>query len=112
LQTPGWHADPTTAERLRPLLLHLTAFYYLNAKGSGGKPPDPVARFHLGNGARLERLNWLGDTSEKGLRTAAGLMVNYLYDLRFIEANHEAFANHGIVVAAPAVQQALREPIP
>ncbi len=109
LRRPGWHTDPATAERLRPLLMHLAAFYYLRAKGSGGKLPDPVGRFHLGNGARLERLNWLGDTSEKGLRTAAGLMVNYLYDLRFIEANHEAFANYGTVVASPAVQQALRE---
>ena len=69
-------------------------------RASGGKPVDPVARFHLGNGARLERLNWLGDTSPKGLREAHGLMVNYLYDLRFIEANHEAFANDGTVVAA------------
>ena len=59
-----------------------------------------MARFHLGNGARLERLNWLGDTSPKGLREAHGLMVNYLYDLRFIEANHEAFANEGTVVAS------------
>jgi malonyl-CoA decarboxylase len=83
-------------------LLGLAVHYYLRAKGSGGRPIDPVARFHLGNGARLERLNWLGDTSEKGLREAAGLMVNYLYDLHFIEANHEAFANHGTVVASDA----------
>jgi malonyl-CoA decarboxylase len=69
-----------------------------------------VARFHLGNGARLERLNWLGDISEKGLREAAGLMVNYLYDLRFIEANHEAFANHGTVVASDDVKRHL--PVP
>ena len=66
-----------------------------------------MARFHLGNGARLERLNWLGDTSAKGLREAHGLMVNYLYDLRFIEANHEAFANEGTVVASDAVRRHL-----
>ena len=60
-----------------------------------------------GNGARLERLNWLGDTSDKGLREAHGLMVNYLYDLRFIEANHEAFANHGTIVASAAVRRYL-----
>ena len=83
----------------KPILLALAATYYLRAKGGGGKPIDPVARFHLGNGARLERLNWLGDISPKGLREAHGLMVNYLYDLRFIEANHEAFANEGTVVA-------------
>ena len=110
LRAPGWHRDPATAERLRPLLLGLAAHYYLRAKGSGGRPLDPVARFHLGNGARLERLNWLGDTSEKGLREAAGLMVNYLYDLRFIEANHEAFANHGTVVASDDVKRHL--PVP
>ena len=60
-----------------------------------------MARFHLGNGARLERLNWLGDTSPKGLREAHGLMVNYLYDLTHIETNHEAFANEGTVRRRP-----------
>ena len=74
---------------------------------SDGRPVDSVARFHLGNAARLERLNWLGDTPDKGLREAQGLMVNYLYDLRFIEANHEAFANHGTVVASEAVRRYL-----
>ena len=104
---PGWHEDAAVAERLKPILLDLAATYYLRAKGGGGKPVDPVARFHLGNGARLERLDWLGDVSPKGLREAHGLMVNYLYDLRFIEANHEAFANDGTVVAAKAVLQHL-----
>ena len=69
-----------------------------------------MARFHLGNGARLERLNWLGDTSPKGLREAHGLMVNYLYDLRFIEANHEAFANEGTIVASDDVRRHLPAP--
>ena len=103
LRTPNWHDDPVVADRVRPSLLNLAAAYYHGAKGAGGKPLDPVARFHLGNGARLERLNWLGDTSPKGLREACGLMVNYLYDLRYIEANHEAFANESTVVAADAV---------
>jgi malonyl-CoA decarboxylase len=107
LRTPGWHTDPNLAEGLRPTMLNLAAVYYLRAKGLGGKPADPVARFHLGNGARLERLDWLGDTSPKGLREAHGLMVNYLYDLRFIEANHEAFANEGTVVASDAVRRHL-----
>ena len=103
----GWQRDPVAAERARGELLPLAAAYFLAAKGSGGKPVDPVARFHLGNGARLERLNWLGDTSAKGLREAYGLMVNYLYDLRYIEANHEAFANHATVAAAEAVRRLL-----
>ena len=108
LRTPDWHQDPATRERLQPVLLGLAAFYFLRAKG-GGKPLDPVARFHLGNGARLEQLNFLGDTSAKGMREAAGLMANYLYDLRFIEANHEAFANHSAIAASKAVERQLRE---
>jgi malonyl-CoA decarboxylase len=104
---PDWHRNAAAAERSRAELLQLAAAYFLTAKGPGGKPLDLVARFHLGNGARLERLNWLGDTSAKGLREAHGLMVNYLYDLRFIEANHEAFANEGTVVASDAVRRYL-----
>ncbi len=80
----------------------LAAHYFLSAKGGDGEPVDPVARFHLGNGARLERINWLADTSEKGLREAYGLMVNYRYDLKEIEKNHEAYANEGTVAASRA----------
>ena len=89
---------------LRPIILGLAGFYYVHAKTPRGKPIDPVARFHLGNGARLERLNWLGDVSPKGIREAEGLMVNYLYDLRFIEENHEAFANSGTVVVSDDIK--------
>ncbi len=107
---PGWHRNDAAEQRARAELLPLAATYFLSGKGSDGKPIDPVARFHLGNGARLERLNWLGDTSPKGLREAHGLMVNYLYDLRFIEANHEAFANEGTVVASDDVRRHLPAP--
>jgi malonyl-CoA decarboxylase len=107
LKTADWHLDPQACAELRPIITGLAAFYYLRAKTPRGKPVDPVARFHLGNGARLERLNWLGDTSAKGTREAAGLMVNYLYDLRFIEANHEAFANSGAVAASDQVEAQL-----
>ena len=69
------------AEALKPTLMRLAAHYFLNAKRADGRPIDPVARFHLGNGARLERINWLGDTSAKGLREAHGLMVNYRYEI-------------------------------
>ena len=88
----------------------LAAHYFLLAKARDGRPVDPVARFHLGNGARLERINWQGDVSEKGLREAHGLMVNYRYDLREIEKNHEAYANDAIVAASRAVRQLLRTP--
>ncbi|WP_046867395.1 malonyl-CoA decarboxylase [Microvirga massiliensis] len=109
LENPDWHRDTTVAEQLWPLLMSLAAAYYLRAKTKSGQPLDPVARFHLGNGARLERLNWLGDTSAKGVREAAGLMVNYLYDLNTIEANHEAYANQGMVAAAHAIQRQIRD---
>lgn len=109
LDDPDWHRELAFAERLRPQLMGLAATYYLKAKTKNGQPLDPVARFHLGNGARLERLNWLGDTSPKGLQEAAGLMVNYLYDLNTIEANHEAYANQGAVAASPSVERQLRE---
>jgi malonyl-CoA decarboxylase len=95
-------------EEAKDALISLAAFYFLKAKQPSGKPVDPVARFHLGNGARLERLNFLGDPSAKGMKQSLGLMVNYLYALDHIESNHEAFAEHGTVVAADAVKKSLR----
>ncbi|MBR1276179.1 malonyl-CoA decarboxylase [Bradyrhizobium sp. AUGA SZCCT0283] len=92
----------------REAITSLAAYYFLKAKLPSGKPIDPVARFHLGNGARLERLNFLGDASAKGMKQSYGLMVNYLYALDHIEANHEAFAEHGTVVASDKVKKALR----
>src|SRR5260221_12175099 len=70
----------------------LCAYYLLYAKQDDDEPLDAVARFHLGNGARLERLNWLGDISTTGMRRSAGLMVNYVYRLDAVENNHEAYA--------------------
>ncbi len=93
---------------LRTVMLQLAAHYFLVDRSSDQRPIDPVARFHLGNGARLERINWLADTSEKGLREAHGLMVNYRYDLTEIEKNHEAFAADGTVAASKAVRALLR----
>jgi malonyl-CoA decarboxylase len=89
---------------LQASLMALAAQYFLNAKGVDGKPFDPVARFHLGNGARLERINWMADPSPKGVREACGLMVNYRYDLKEIEKNHEAFANEGSIAASRSVR--------
>jgi malonyl-CoA decarboxylase len=68
-----------------------------------------VARFHLGNGARLDRIDWLGDTSPKGLAEAHGLMVNYRYDIKDIERNHEAYANEGTVAASRHVHGILKK---
>jgi malonyl-CoA decarboxylase len=108
LNDPRWYHRAAVVNELEDVLLGLAAHYFLLAKSADGRPVDPVARFHLGNGARLERINWLGDTSEKGLREAHGLMVNYRYDLKEIERNHEAYANDGTVVASRAVRALLR----
>jgi malonyl-CoA decarboxylase len=80
------------ASLLQDALLRLGARYLSGADAKQGAT-DPVARFHLGNGARIERINWMADLSRKGIRESYGLMVNYLYDLTQIEVNHEAFAN-------------------
>ncbi|HWG03644.1 MAG TPA: malonyl-CoA decarboxylase [Beijerinckiaceae bacterium] len=103
-----WADDVEEANRLRRVIEPLAADYFLRAKTDDGRPVDPVARFHLGNGARLERLNWLGDSSPRAMRESAGLMVNYLYDLDEIEKNHEAYANQGEIIAANAVRRLLR----
>ena len=107
LDEPGWHKDATKAEALRAPLMAAAASYFLRARDAKGRVPDAVARFHLGNGAQLDRLNYLGDISANGLKQSHGVMVNYLYDLNRIEMNHEAFAERGTVTAAPDVQRAL-----
>lgn len=103
LEADGWHERPSRA--LRAALTRAAVRYLFDAKDGAGKPLDPVARFHLGNGARLERLDWLGDVSPKGLSTGAGFMVNYLYDLESIERNHEVFANAGEIVVSSALRR-------
>jgi malonyl-CoA decarboxylase len=95
-------------EEIRPLLLSLAAQYLLVSRSNDARPVDPVARFHLGNGARLERLNWLADTSERGLRDGLGLMVNYRYEPGEIERNHEAYAQDGTVAASRSVRALLK----
>ncbi len=89
-------------------LLALAAHYFLVAKAADGRAVDPVARFHLGNGARLDRINWMANPSPKSLRDAFGLMVNYRYDLKEIEKNHEAYANEGAIAASRAVRALLK----
>src|SRR5262245_61895438 len=85
LDKPGWWREPEHYDTFKEAFLRAAAWYYLNARNRRGLPVDPVARFHLGNGARLERLNPLGDLTDKGLNQSYGLMVNYLYDLEDIE---------------------------
>jgi malonyl-CoA decarboxylase len=108
LDRPDWHKDARTAATLREPLLRLGARYLLQAHAASGRALDPVAHFHLSNGARVERLDWLGDVSDKGLQQSAGLMVNYLYRLDHIEANHEGYRGEGRVAASSAVRSLAR----
>jgi malonyl-CoA decarboxylase len=103
LDVPDWPEDAEAAERLRQPLSRLCAHYLVREKRAG-RPRDPVARFHLGNGARLERINWLGDPSPKGLSESFGLLVNYKYDSAMIERNHELYTNNGDVIMSSAVK--------
>jgi malonyl-CoA decarboxylase len=107
LATPDWWRDPVLAEALAAPLVRHCAVYLT---GGNGKSADPVARFHLGNGARLERVNWLGNIAARGLGESWGIMVNYLYDPNFIEANHEAFVRDGRVARARAVDALIAPP--
>lgn len=100
----GWPTDAGVVQALREPLLKLAAHYLLHARRGDG-PADPVARFHLGNGARVEQLNWLADTSNKGLAQSWGLMVNYLYDPDRIETNLESFASEGRIDAAASIKR-------
>ena len=88
----------------RDKLLKLCARYLVTEK-SGPLAKDPVARFHLGNGASLHRLNWGADPSSKGIEQSMGIMVNYLYDLDRIEINHEAYFDKGVIAASKTVQK-------
>ena len=108
LDDPDWFRNPEKVAEARPVLSALAAHFFLIARTRAGRPVDPVARFHLGNGARLERINPMADLSERALERAYGLMVNYRYLPEDIEKNHEAFAASGEVVASSQVRKLLR----
>ena len=110
LDHANWWRQPDLVETIRAPLSRAAAWYYVRARNGRGLPVDAVARFHLGNGARLERLDWPADISDRALEQSYGLMVNYLYDLDYIEENHEAYAQQHAVVAAGAVTRLLRSP--
>ena len=107
LKDGGWAEDDAIATALRPIIERLCAHYLLEAK-RGARALDPVAHFHLTNGARVERINWLGDRSPHGMRQSAGLMVNYLYELSEVDDNHEAYSSNGVIAAATNVSRLLR----
>ncbi len=110
LARSDWHLDAALATAMRAPLMSLAAHYLLDAKqhahvGAVPQPLDAVARFHLGNGARAERLQWLADRSSKGFSQSHALMVNYYYDLDEIEGNVNAFDAEGVVAASARIRR-------
>jgi malonyl-CoA decarboxylase len=108
LDSDNWWESQGAIEQVREPMLRAAATYFMAGRTASGAPIDPVARFHLGNGARLERLDWPADLSERGRKQSYGLMVNYLYDLGDIEKNHEAYAESRAVIAAGPIRKLAR----
>jgi len=107
IEDPAWHLGDVP-EELEKQLMRLCAYYLLHAK-EDGEPLDPVARFHLGNGAALERLNWMADSSEQGMTRSAGLMANYVYWLPEVEKNHERYFREHAIAASSLVEKLAKD---
>lgn len=106
LEQPDWMNRMDLTSVLEPILMRLCAQYLVQSR-NGQRARNRVAHFHLSNGARIERIDWLADTAPRGLAQSAGLMVNYLYKLEDIERNHEAYTGKGEVIVGPAVKKLL-----
>lgn len=104
LYEPGWERITEISTALEAPLLRLSAAYLVNDRRGEAFAADPVAHFHLSNGARIERLNWLADTSGNGIRQSCGIMVNYVYKLSEIESNHESYKGEGKIKLSSAVR--------
>ncbi|MCP5459175.1 MAG: malonyl-CoA decarboxylase [Gammaproteobacteria bacterium] len=104
----NWHENPEWVKAMKGPLMRYCARYLVQQKRPSGIAYDRVAHFHLSNGARVERLNWLANTAPEGLAQSLGLMVNYRYKLADIENNHEAYTGEGRVRVSSAVRGLLR----
>ena len=105
----NWHENQNISNALQKPLMRLCAQYLINTKKMNNIAFDPVAHFHLMNGAKIQRINWLGDTSEKGLKQSAGIMVNYYYKLNKIIVNHENYFNEGKVSTSKETRSCLKK---
>ena len=108
LARPGWHGEEALAKALAAPLTRLCAQYLAREKRGSGRAIDAVAHFHLSNGARMERMNWLADTSPKGIAQSCGLMINYLYSVDHIAGNHESYTGAGEIPASSRFRALLR----
>ena len=109
LANGDWAKVPELEAALKPALTRLAATYLYTAKRGGIRALDPVAHFHLSNGARMERLNWLADTSKRGMQQAAGMMMNYVYKLDEIDGNHEGYKGEGTIAVSTAIRNLSRK---
>ena len=110
LADDAWAKEAELANALKPVLSRLAATFLYTVK-RGIRAGDPVAHFHLSNGARLERLNWMADTSRRGMSQSAGMMVNYLYKLDEIDANHEGYVGEGNIAVSTNVRNLSRKTV-
>jgi malonyl-CoA decarboxylase len=109
LSSIKWAKDEPLAEALQTVLKRFAAIYLLQAKGRDSVHAlDPVAYFHLSNGASIQQLNWMADTSGKGLRESCGLMINYHYRLDRIERHHEKYSGSGKITVSSTVSGLLK----
>ena len=108
LARPNWFEDDQASDPMRGPLLRLCARYLIEERSAQGATLDSVARFHLRNGALLERVNWLADRSERGITQSAGIMINYVYELDKIDAFHEAYTGRGEVTTSSEVDNLLK----
>ncbi len=108
LLEPDWHGNAQVSAALRGPMLRLCARYLLGEKRGERFARNAVAHFHLSNGASIERINWLADTSPNGMAQSGGIMVNYRYDRGEIEDNHEAYRGEGSIKASASVKSLMR----
>ena len=105
LDSPLWYQDNSKTEIAEPILIKLAAKYLIEERQkSSDNALDGVEHFHLSNGARVERINWLADISPKGIKQSAGMMVNYLYPLDKILDNHESYVTKSEIPASNEVK--------
>ncbi len=108
LSSSEWLEDPVLSEAVREPLMGICARYLAQSKTERGTARDPVAHFHLTNGARMESLNWMGDRAESGITQSAGMMINYLYKESKIEDNHEAYKTDGTIAMSSSLRALVR----